>query len=401
MTDHTWLDLALALALLLQAARGWRLGALTSISGLVGLLGGAVLGLWAAPQLVDRFGSHLEEPLPAILVVGGVLLTAVFGEALVGGLGHRLRLRTRDLTAQRLDQVLGAVASMVVFSTTVTLLGGAVRPVLPQSWAATMNRSAVLPWMDAVTPDQAGRFTQQFTQRLGDVGFPRVFSGLAPEPVLPVPEPDGSLADSQAVARASASIVRISSSGERCERGSSGSGWVVAGNRVVTNAHVVAGGTDIRVQVAGRGPRLQATPVAFDPDLDLAVLDVPRLQAPALARAGQQAKGDGVVVAGFPQGEGYTLRAARVRGIVEAEGDDIYGGGGVRRQVYSLAGDVRRGNSGGPLLTPEGTVAGTIFARSMVDPKTGYALTDKATDDLLDQAASLQTPVSTQGCARA
>lgn len=400
MSGHTLIDLALVVLLVSHAVRGWRTGALTSIFGLAGLLLGATVGLWLVPRLIRQWGSEIQQPLTAVLLAGGVLVAATLGESALGQVGRRLRAKTRGTGARRVDATLGALVSMLVVSMVVTLVGGAIRPILPREWASTLNQSKVLPKMEAATPDQAGRWAGQLTQSFSEAGFPRVFSGLAPEPVLPVPAPDTAAAKTAGVRRAAASIVKITADAPSCSQTHSGSGWVVAGNRVATNAHVVGGATNTTVQVGGAGERLAATVVAFNPDLDLAILDVPGLRSSPLPRTGPLKSSQDAVVAGFPLGGGYTVKAARIRGTVSAAGDDIYGGKGVVRQVYSLSGTVRPGNSGGPLLTTDGKVAGTVFARSMVDHSTGYALTDAATDAMLDQAASYRTPVGTQGCAK-
>ena len=106
----------------------------------------------------------------------------------------------------------------------------------------------------------------------------------------------------------------------------------------------------------------------------------------------------GVVVVGFPQDGPYRVTPARVRAVMQAPGDDIYGGSGVTREVYSLYAAVQPGNSGGPVLTQEGRVAGTVFARSLVDAQTGYALTNAETAAKIDAAAHDTTPASTQRC---
>lgn len=83
--------------------------------------------------------------------------------------------------------------------------------------------------------------------------------------------------------------------------------------------------------------------------------------------------GDSTVIAGFPLDGPYTVNAARVRGAITARGENIYGDDDVVREILSLRGTVQPGNSGGPLLTTDGKVAGTIFARSTSQPQTGYA----------------------------
>lgn len=400
MTPHVLLDLALVVLLLTHAVRGWHVGALTSVLGVAGLLAGAATGLWAVPRMLERWGDGLTDPLPSILLLAGVLMAAILGESVLGQLGVRLRARARGKGSRRADSALGSLASMLVVCIVVTLLGSAVRPLLPRQWAAVANQSVVLPAMEGLTPDQAGRWASQVTRTINEAGFPRAFSGLVPEPVIPVEAPDTAAAKTAAVRRAAGSIVKIQADAPSCSQTHAGSGWVVAGHRVVTNAHVVAGADDTTVQVGGVGRRLQATVVAFDPDLDLAILDVPGLEAAPLRRAPRLEARQDAVVAGFPKGGPYTVRAARVRGTVKAAGDDIYGGKGVTREVYSVAGTVLPGNSGGPMLTTDGRVAGTVFARSMVDHSTGYVLTDAATDAMLDRAASYRTPVGTQSCAK-
>ena len=400
MTGHALLDLALVVVLLTHAVRGWRMGALTSVLGVAGLLAGAAVGLWAVPRMLSRWGQALAPPLPSILLLGGVLVAAVLGESMLGQVGVRLRARASGVGARRVDSALGSLTSMLVVCVVVTLLGSAVRPLLPKEWAGVANQSAVLPGMERLTPDQAGRWASQVTHTISEAGFPRVFSGLAPEPVIPVEAPDTAAAKTAAVRRAAASIVKIQADAPSCSQTHAGSGWVVAGHRVVTNAHVVAGADDTTVQVGGAGNRLPATVVAFDPDLDLAILDVPGLEASPLPRASRVEAKQDAVVAGFPKGGPYTVKAARVRATVKAAGDDIYGGKGVVREVHSVAGTVQPGKSGGPLLTTDGRVAGTVFARSMVDHSTGYVLTDAATDAMLDRAASYHTPVGTQSCAK-
>ncbi len=198
--------------------------------------------------------------------------------------------------------------------------------------------------------------------------------------------------------RAAFAVVKVQAIASQCGRVQEGSGWVAAPERVVTNAHVVAGAESVTLQVRGVGDRLRATVVTFDADLDLAVLAVPGLDAEPLRRAGVQPPGTTVVAAGFPLDGPYEATPMTVRGTLSASGDDIYGRSGVTREVYALYGDVQPGNSGGPLLTAEGRVAGTVFAKSVADPTTGYALTDAASDAVLDAAASDNTPTSTGAC---
>ena len=248
-------------------------------------------------------------------------------------------------------------------------------------------------------PSQTARLFAGFRSVLDREGFPRVFEGVRAEPIAPIATPDNGLAFGAGVARAARSIVKITGSAVSCNRDLEGSGWVVAPERVVTNAHVVAGTTSEHVRIQGAGRSYFARVVVFDPQRDLAILSVPGLparastQGPALKRSG------GAVVAGFPLDGPYRLDAARVRDVLTATGADIYGTPGAVREVYSLYARVQPGNSGGPLLSPSGEVVGIVFAKSLDDDNTGYALTLDEARPVLDAARGAFSPVSTGGCA--
>lgn len=167
---------------------------------------------------------------------------------------------------------------------------------------------------------------------------------------------------------------------------------------MVTNAHVVAGMPAPQVQVGGVGDFLPASVVAFDSQRDLAVLDVPDLVAPALPVTVDAAAGDAVAVLGFPNDGDYDVQPGRVRDVLTAVGDDIYGNSGTARQVYSVFATVRPGNSGGPLVSVEGEVVGVVFARSVTDSSTGYALTTAELNPMLELAAGASAPVDVGAC---
>ena len=153
------------------------------------------------------------------------------------------------------------------------------------------------------------------------------------------------------------------------------------------------------VQVNGKGPHYRAEVVLFDPERDIAVLLVRRLSAPALSIGQNLGRGDDAVVAGFPRNGGFSSGPARVRSLLRATGSDIYGQPGAVRQVYQLYAKVEPGNSGGPLLATDGSLAGIVFAKSLDDQSTGYALTLEESRSSLRAGAGRSTPVGTGACA--
>jgi uncharacterized membrane protein required for colicin V production len=389
------LDVVIGLLLVARTVMGFRTGLLAGSLSLAGVVGGAALGWWAGPHLLGLVslldsGRMIRSVTLVVLVLVGIGL----GELLLGGLGRSLRGKDR---ARGLDAFLGGITALLVVCLVSWFTLAAVRPIAPAGFARAIDGSHAYRILDDLVPDRFNKLPSRAVDALTNE-LPRIFGGE--EPLLPIPEPDSDALDSPAVQQAAASIVKVRTDSPNCRTDSTGSGWVVAPGRVVTNAHVVAGSSGVSVAVGGASGVLhQASVVAFDPALDLAVLVAPTLEAPALARAGEElAPGTDAVAAGFPWGGPFSLSQTRVRGVVVESGTDIYGAAGVQREVYSVRGTVRPGNSGGPLLTDDGRVAGTVFAMSAVDPQTGYALTDATTAGWLDAAAVLTEPVPTGAC---
>ena len=229
-----------------------------------------------------------------------------------------------------------------------------------------------------VEPPDTGQVATEgaegFRELIDENGFPDVFGGLAPTRSVQVPAPDPALARSRAVVTARPDVYKITGVATACARRVEGTGFAYARERVMTNAHVVAGVRDPVVEVGG-GDVLPARVVLFDPQRDVAVLAVPGLPGSPLAFAGPAEAGDDAVVVGYPQDGPFRADAARVRQTQRARGPDIYGERTVVREIYALRGRVRPGNSGGPLLDGRGDVLGVVFAAAADDPQTGYALT--------------------------
>ncbi len=395
----TVLDVVLVVMLLLYAITGYRQGILLSALSLVGFLGGGALGMWLLPSIlsnVDWVMAH--EPVRVIVLVVLVFMCASVGQAIAVPIGSRLRSGVRGRPGRTLDAGLGAVATVVAVSLLVWFVAGAVRSVAPVALGRAIGESRVLATINAVVPPATGQLFAGFRTLLDQDGIPKVFDGLAEEQISPVDPPSSTAGATPAVQAASRSVVRVTGIADACSRGQEGSGWVVAPGKVVTNAHVVAGMREASVQVQGVGREYAASIVLFDPQRDLAVLSVSGLAVTPLVQGGALTIGEEAVVAGFPLDGPYRLDAARVRRTIDATGSDIYGQPGVTREIYSLYTRVEPGNSGGPLLNPDGQVVGVVFAKSLEDVTTGYALTLAEARPVLDSAASATQPVLTGGC---
>jgi len=390
------IDLLLLVVIAWYAVAGYRQGLAVGALSLAGFIGGAVLGMRVVPLL----GGHLPSgPARSLIVVFAVLIAAWAGQMLGSMFGGRVRRSMARSGAGVLDQVLGAVASLAAISIVLWFVGGAVRELPNPTLARAVSGSRVLGVIDRAMPSWMAQLAGDFRQAVSASAFPRVFEGVGRERIETVQPPDTGAVPAAVQARVRRSVVKITGEARSCGRGQEGSGAVIAPHRVVTNAHVVAAVRQPFVQLAGSDRRYSARVVLFDPTTDVAVLDVPDLDAPALPLGHTLERGDDALVAGYPENGPYKVVPARIRSLLQAKGEDIYGGSGAVRQVYSLYATVEQGNSGGPLVAADGALAGVVFAKSLDDVRTGYALTlDEVREELAAGIAATQ-PVATGRCA--
>jgi S1-C subfamily serine protease len=246
-------------------------------------------------------------------------------------------------------------------------------------------------------PSSAHTWFGSFRRLLNENGLTQVFGGIGPDRIVSVPPPDQKLAHSKVVRRTRRDVVKVTGVASSCSRQLEGSGFVFATDRVMTNAHVVAGVGSPSV-ITSDQRTLPARVVLYDPERDVAVLMVPGLNLTPLQFGGPLSQGNNALVLGYPENGPFDATSARVRTLQNARGPDIYQNRQVTRQIYSLFARVRPGNSGGPLLTTHGRVAGVVFAAAVDDRTTGYALTaDEVAHDAASGAAASRE-VSTQGC---
>jgi S1-C subfamily serine protease len=347
---------------------------------LAGFVLGAYLGSRIAPELLREGSAYAPLVALAGAVIGGTFfraLAAMLGGALRAGLSAVPGLRALDSMA---GIGLGAVAGIVLcWAVAAVLL------YLPgqQDFRRAVQESSILSRINEEFPPERLLETLERVDPLG------VLAG----PPAVVPPPDSALARDRDVIAASKSVVRIT--GTACGLGIEGSGWIVRPRLVVTNAHVVAGIDQPRVD-RGEGPAGIATVVAFDEQNDLALLRVRGLAGRALPFADPQ-RGAPVALVGYPENGPLARAPGRLGATQELISRDAYGRETVRRQVTALRGDVRPGSSGGPGIDARGRVRTTVFARRAGE-RGGYGIPADQVRAVLRRAGS--KPVPTTECAR-
>ena len=390
MNALDWVLVALVLA---YAVSGYWQGFISGAFATGGLLLGGLAGVWLAPQLLGQVKPGLMVSLGALFVV---LLSASFGQALLQFVGGRLRDTIRWQPVRALDAVGGAALSIVAVLVVAWALGVAVSGAKLPWVSAEVRNSQVLKRVDAVMPDQAVTALNSFNDVVGSSFFPRYLEPFAPERIVDVGPPPGKVGRDPDVQFASRSVVKVRGENS-CNRGVEGSGFLYSPHRVMTNAHVVAGVRHPSIYVGSQEE--PAKVVYYNPDIDVAVLAVDGLNRPFLRFDTSGATNDPGAVLGYPQDGPFNVQAARIRGEQRLRSPDIYGHGTVLRKVFSLRALVRPGNSGGPLVSTAGKVYGVIFAASVTDNDTGYALTAKQVEDAAAQGLTHDTRVGTGGCA--
>ncbi|ELP62421.1 MarP family serine protease [Streptomyces turgidiscabies] len=395
------LDILLLVAAVWFAIVGYRQGFVVGILSVIGFLGGGLVAVYLLPVVWDGVTDEAEvNTTAAVVAVVIVIVCASVGQALTTHLGNKLRRFITWSPARALDATGGALVNVVAMLLVAWLIGAALAQTTMPTVGKEVRGSKVLAGVQEVLPSDADTWFKDFTSVLAQNGFPQVFSPFSDEPIKDVDPPDPALANSAVAVNAQRSIVKVMGTAQSCGKVLEGTGFVFGRRRVMTNAHVVGGVDEPTVQIGGEGRKYDATVVLYDWERDIAVLDVPDLRAPALQFSTEDANsGKSAIVAGFPENGAYDVRPARVRGRITASGPDIYHRGTVRRDVYSLYATVRQGNSGGPLLTPDGKVYGVVFAKSLDDPDTGYALTADEIQKDIAQGRTANQQVDSDSCA--
>ncbi|MFF2999595.1 MarP family serine protease [Streptomyces sp. NPDC057950] len=395
------LDILLLVAAVWFAIVGYRQGFVVGILSVIGFLGGGLVAVYLLPVIWDALTDDATvSTTAAVVAVVVVIVCASVGQALTTHLGNKLRRYITWSPARALDATGGALVNVVAMLLVAWLIGSALAGTTLPTLGKEVRGSKVLLGVSRALPSRADTWFADFSSVLAQNGFPQVFSPFANEPITDVQPPDPALANSPVAVRARNSIVKVMGTAQGCGKVLEGTGFVFGNRRVMTNAHVVGGVDEPTVQIGGEGRKYDAKVVLYDWQRDIAVLDVPNLNAPALRFTTQDAgSGDNAIVAGFPQNGAYNVQPARVRGRITANGPDIYHRKTVRRDVYSLYATVRQGNSGGPLLTPDGKVYGVVFAKSLDDANTGYALTADEVQPDVTQGRAANQQVDSDSCA--
>jgi S1-C subfamily serine protease len=392
------LDLLLIVVVAAFAVSGYRQGFIVGVLSFFGFVGGALLGAEFGPDISRALvgGQTQQDVIAVVLLVS----FAVLGQFIASSIGAAMRSTVTWRSATVLDSVGGAAVSVVSVLLIAWVVGsvlvGSPFPLVDQQ----VNNSLALQTLDKFMPTPAKTMFSDFRRMLAsNSAYAEVFSGIGAERILSIQPPDNAVLDSPGFLAARSRVVRVQGVAPSCQRSIEGSGFVISADHILTNAHVVAGVTSHQTVTTAAGVSLPARVVFYDPQVDVAVLYVPGLNLSPLQFAGPANPGDSAVVAGYPL-DAQVLHTvpARIGDIQNAQGPNIYQTSTVTRQIYEIRALVEDGNSGGPLLSPQGTVDGVVFAAAVGVSDTGFALTAAQVHADASAGADATTAVSTMYC---
>jgi S1-C subfamily serine protease len=394
MTSSQWLDIAVLAVAFIAAISGWRSGALGSLLSFVGVLLGAIAGVLLAPHLVAHISAPRAKLFAALFLILGLV---VVGEVAGVVLGRAVRSAIHSNSVRFFDSLIGVAVQLVVVLVAAWLLATPLTSSSGQpNLAAAVRGSRVLAQVNDFAPEWLKTVPKRLSALLDTSGLPQVLEPFSRTPVVAVAAPDATLANDPVVASTEPSVVKIRAIAPSCQKVLEGSGFVLSPDRVMTNAHVVAGANSVTVEASGNP--YDATVVSYDPTVDIAILSVPNLPSGPLAFANTSVtSGTQAIVMGYPGGGGFVATPARIRELIELSGPDIYRSATVNREVYTVRASVEQGNSGGPLIDPNGQVLGVVFGAAVDDNDTGFVLTAK---EVAAQLAHIgdTAPVATGEC---
>jgi S1-C subfamily serine protease len=385
MTAVDWVIVAFCVLL---AFYGYLQGFIVGVLSLVGFGLGAFIGTRLGPLLLPG-GSH-SQYAPLFGLLGALLAGGVLASGFEG-VGLHARARVKLPALRTIDGLLGAALTACVGLGIAWIVGAvAIDSTTSAAFKTKLERSQILRSLDELLPP-SGPILHALAR------FDPLPSLHGPVPNVPQPTPG--VLRNPAVRTAAPSVVRIV--GTACGLGIEGSGWVAAPGVVVTNAHVVAGEDDTRVELGGNSPGVPAQAIDFDPHNDIAILRVPGLAARPLALASASPSGTSTAILGYPEDGPFDAQPGRIGQTVQIDTEDAYGNGPVVRSVTEFLGRVRPGNSGGPLVNSSGRVVATVFAAlsGASGSGAGLAVPDTLVRQQLQAAQARGAAVSTGPCA--
>jgi S1-C subfamily serine protease len=395
-----FIDIFIAAAFLIFGWIGFRRGILRTILSIIGLIVGGAAGAIATPSIQSLISNNAFGFKPTIGLTS-IILGASLGMFLFGVLGSFLRVVLLPLPFMKtIDSLIGFGLAIIAVASISSTLSSAAQVIPNKTVNNLFSQSQLISQIDQYLPERFKDAAQKIQNVITDSPLPEVFKSLVESRITPT-QLESDVAIPEIVTKSVASTVRIDGIAESCSAAMVGTGFIVSPERVITNAHVVAGVKEPVITLFNSQTQLGGRVIAIDRKKDIAIIFVPGLTGEKLTFIGPVTPNEIGFVVGYPNGGNLRTMPVSVTSEFESIGTDIDGNGETRRDVIVFGGDVKPGNSGGPLLNGQGQVLGVVFAADAENKNTGYALAPSEVAKLVSETSSVMQAIETGECAKA
>jgi S1-C subfamily serine protease len=395
-----FVDIFIAAAFLIFGWIGFRRGILRTILSIIGLIVGGAAGAIATPSIQSLISNNAFGFKPTIGLTS-IILGASLGMFLFGILGSFLRVVLLPFPFMKtIDSLIGFGLAIVAVASISSTLSSAAQVIPNKTVNNLFSQSQLISQIDQYLPERFKDAAQKIQNVITDSPLPEVFKSLVESRITPT-QLESDVAIPEIVTKSVASTVRIDGIAESCSAAMVGTGFIVSPERVITNAHVVAGVKEPVITLFNSQTQLGGRVIAIDRKKDIAIIFVPGLTGEKLTFIGPVTPNEIGFVVGYPNGGNLRTMPVSVTSEFESIGTDIDGNGETRREVIVFGGDVKPGNSGGPLLNDQGQVLGVVFAADAENKNTGYALAPSEVAKLVSETSSVMQAIETGECAKA
>ena len=395
-----FIDIAITAATIVFGWIGFRRGILRTVLSLIGLVVGGIFGTYLSPA-IQSFISNSTFAFRPTIGLASIILGASLGMFLFGLLGSFLRVVLLPFPFMKtIDSLIGlglALLAVVMISST---LASAAKVIPNETVNRLFSESKVIKQIEVYLPTNFRQTAEKIQNVITNSPLPEVFKGLVESRFTPS-QLENDVDIPLLVNAAVSSTVRIDGIAESCSAAMVGTGFIISSERVITNAHVIAGVKEPVVTPSNTKTQLLGKVIAIDRKKDIAIIYVPGLGGEKLTFIGPVTPNEVGFVVGYPNGGILRTKAVSVSSEFESIGTDIDGNGEARRDVIVFGGEVKPGNSGGPLLNDQGQVLGVVFAADAENKNTGYALAPSEVAKFVSEAASQTEIIDTGSCATA
>ena len=379
---------------------GFRRGILRTILSIFGLFVGSLVASASLPYLQNLISDYSFLLRPTVSF-SFIFFGASLGMFLFGIIGGFLRIVLLPLPfLKALDSIIGLFLTLLtVFAVTLTVSNAA--QVIPNKLIKnTFASSVIVKELEIYTPNNLKTYFIKVQETITNSPLPEVFQSLV-ESRFVANKVDKNISIPNEIKLATNSIVRIDGIAQSCSAAMTGTGFIVSNERVITNAHVVAGVIEPVISQPNSDLQIQGKIIYLDRDKDIAVIFVPGLMGETLTFIGPVTPNEVGFVLGYPNGGSLKTTTVSITSEFESLGADIDGNGEVKREVIVFGGEIKPGNSGGPLLNRQGQALGMVFAADAQSKDTGYALAPQELVEIINQSKNLIKEVNTGDCAKA